>query len=341
METLLDFTERGPHPVGVRTLDLPAPSGGGRVLPTDLWYPAATGVDAWRSDAEHPFARPHRAVADAPAGDGAFPLVVFSHGNSGTRRQSTFLTTHLASWGIAVVAPDHSGNTFAEMLAIASEDERIRVHLDARERRPDDALAALDAALAGDFGACALDAGRVAVCGHSFGGWTATKLPARDARIRAVCGLAPASEPFVGRKAYLEGELPLPDGVAALLVAGLDDVLVDIDTSVRPQFERLGKASALVGIRRADHFHFCDGIELLHGLHEANPRPKATRETLPFAETIDEARMHRLTAALVTRFFHLALASPSPNPIADASALDDAYSQERLDALDAALQRLS
>ncbi len=37
---------------------------------------------------------------------GLFPLVLFSHGYSGFRDQSTYLTTHLASWGFVVAAPD-------------------------------------------------------------------------------------------------------------------------------------------------------------------------------------------------------------------------------------------
>ena len=60
----------------------------------------------------------------APADLSPCPLVVFSHGNSGLRRQSTFLTTHLASWGFVVAAPDHTGNTFEEMMQLESQEER-------------------------------------------------------------------------------------------------------------------------------------------------------------------------------------------------------------------------
>ena len=42
------------------------------------------------------------------AGDGGpFPLVLFSHGFAGYRLQSTFLTTHLASWGFVVATVEH------------------------------------------------------------------------------------------------------------------------------------------------------------------------------------------------------------------------------------------
>lgn len=338
MESLLDFTARGPHAVGLRTLELPAPDAGGRVLPTDLWYPAQAPAESeGRGSAEHPFHQPHEAWPDAPALPGPFPLLVFSHGNSGIRQQSTFLTTHLASWGIGVVAPDHTGNTFPEMANLRDDEERKQVHLDARARRPNDALAVLEAALAGRFEAGEFDASRIGAMGHSFGGWTASKLPALDERIRAVCGLAPASEAFVGRKAYADGELPFARKIPALIIAGIDDVLVDLDASVKPFFDRLDAPRALVGVEAADHFHFCDGVELLHRIHIANPRPNATRPALPFAQTLEEARMHRLLQAVVTTFFTRSLrvdATPDEtswlNPTAlrelDAAAirLDDA-----------------
>jgi hypothetical protein len=56
-------------------------------------------------------------------------------------------------------------------------------------------------------------------------------------------------------------------------------------------------------IEGSDHFHFCDGIELLHGLHEKNPRAGQARPTPPLADLIDEEEMHALLTARVTRFF--------------------------------------
>ena len=55
-----------------------------------------------------------------------------------------------------------------------------------------------------------------------------------------------------------------------MLVPALDDVLVDIDSSVWPLFSRLGAPKALVAMRGADHFHFCDGLELLHGFQRGS-----------------------------------------------------------------------
>lgn len=311
MTSLLHHAARGPWAVGIRTIDVADPEEPTRRLATDVWYPAdpdALARGPAPAAASHPLGRPHRALGGTAPARGPFPVLAFSHGNSGLRRQSTFLTTHLASHGFVVVAPDHAGNTFPEMLNL-SDERRKEVHLRIRRKRPLDLLAAVDAVLdhaCRDPGALpCLDEKRIGVLGHSFGGWTALKMPRIDPRVRAVCGLAPASEPFVGRKAFEADELPL--SVPALLVAAADDVLVDVDTSVRALFARLAAPSALLVVDRADHFHFCDGIELLHRMHLGNPRAGATRPTLPGDVLLDEARMHRLVQAAVTAFFAGAL----------------------------------
>jgi pimeloyl-ACP methyl ester carboxylesterase len=318
-------SERGPYGVGLRTLTLDDPHTPGRSFETDLWYPAAEPRNG--PQASHPFGQRHEAVEDLAARGETCPLAVFSHGNAGMRRQSTFLTTHLASWGIAVVAPDHAGNTFHEMARITDEAERISVHRSARENRPRDALAAVDAALNGAFGPIALESAHVAAIGHSFGGWTATKLPGIDPRVRTVCALAPASEAFIGRSAYRPGELPLPEAVATLVIAGIDDVLVDLDLSVRPLVARLGPNTAAVGLIDADHFHFCDGIELLHAQHESNPRPGQPRATKAYAQSLPGHRAQRAIRALTTSFCEASFSSrttPSTGPTPDGLATLDA-----------------
>lgn len=293
---------RGPHPVGVLTLEVESPAGSGRKLPVDVWFPADpahAGQDLDPGNVEaHPFGQPHHAIRDARPAKGPFPLLAFSHGNSGLRQQSTFLTTHLASLGFVVAAPDHVGNTFFEMLEL-DEARRKAMHLEMREWRPGDLVASIDAALAL---ACA-DADRIGAFGHSFGGWTALKMPAADPRVGAVCGLAPASEPFVGRKAFVAGELPFRDGLRTLLIAGRDDVLVDLETSVRPLHARLGPATRLLVVDGMDHFHFCDGIPLLHQGHFGNPRPNQPRPTRPLSELLPQERTHALLCGLVAGFF--------------------------------------
>src|SRR5215208_6220876 len=106
-----------------------------RTLVTEIWYPAAD--DSKRSAKNkysdfYPGITPeiddslkktykmnaaeidkifwNEAVRNAPVRKGRFPVVVFSHGNGGTRHQNTFWCDYLASHGYIVVSADHTGN---------------------------------------------------------------------------------------------------------------------------------------------------------------------------------------------------------------------------------------
>ncbi len=326
-----DFTARGPHSVGVQTLEilspndpLSKPGDDPRRLPCEIWYPASTlespsaagdSNTTLHEEASHPLGLPHRARLNLPPLETPCPLIGFSHGNSGLRQQSTFLMTHLASWGFVVIAPDHMGNTFSEMLALDNEDARREAHLRARAQRPHDLAAALrrmtDPAVQ-ESGLPTVDPGGIGVMGHSYGGWTALKLAGLESRVRSTCCLAPASEPFVGRRAFEAGELPLRSDVEVLVIAGEDDVLVDLESSIRPLHARLGEHAQLDVLRGADHFHFCHGIELLHKMHENNPRPNQLRPSRPLAELRNEGETHEWLNERVTRFFRANLATRQP-----------------------------
>ncbi len=318
--TCATFTSDGPHAVGVLHTSISRPDAPGRSLPTEIWYPACPPADE-PSRASHPLGLPHDAFPDLAPIDGPCPLIVFSHGNSGYRQQSSFLMTHLARAGFVVAAPDHLGNTFSEMLALEDDEARRAVHREIRRHRPADLHAVLRALLDAPPDAAdraphrhptlplpALDPTRVGSLGHSFGGWTALKLPALERRIRAVCALAPVSEPFVGRRAFEPHELPLPADVRALVIAARDDVLVDLETSLMPLFARLGPTASLEIIDDTDHFHFCDGIALLHRMHESNPRAGQRRPTRPFQELRGERETQTLLADRTLAFFSRSLA---------------------------------
>ena len=69
--------ERGPHPVGVATVELPTPRDPDRLLPLEIWYPAAE-AEGDRAPAEHPLGAPHAAVRGLAPQAGPRPLVLFS-----------------------------------------------------------------------------------------------------------------------------------------------------------------------------------------------------------------------------------------------------------------------
>ncbi|GAB4509840.1 MAG: hypothetical protein OHK0046_05560 [Anaerolineae bacterium] len=170
------FAQRGPYSVGVQdqTID-----DADRPLPVTIWYPAALGQDEEESTTYGipPINFNGQAARDsAPDTSSApYPLVIFSHGNAGTRLQSTYFTEHLASYGFIVVAVDHPGNTLLESVSLGDRfNENIAPSYAYRpqdvERVIDYArtLNAEDTQFAG-----LIDLDRIATTGHSFGGYTA------------------------------------------------------------------------------------------------------------------------------------------------------------------------
>ena len=250
------YTEAGPHPVGVITLALADGT------PVEVWYPAAEGTtgsetydlrdhipEAIRAllTADVPAGLTYPAGRDAEAAEGRFPLVLFSHGFSGVRMQSTILTTHLASWGMIVVSPEHpSRNLAAVLAALAPSDPQASVN---------DLTGALDLALAADGDATStlhehVDSGLIAAVGHSAGGGTVLRAAVADDRITGFVSLA-------------SGALGSEDGAAmptvpSFFIAGSVDAVVSPDETTRPAFAAATSPSLLWVIEGAGHNAFDD-----------------------------------------------------------------------------------
>src|SRR5205807_750564 len=149
------------------------------------------------------------AVRDAAMQPGRYPLLIYSHTSLGHRRQSTFLCTHLASHGYVVAAPDHVGNTFADLAARAasgvtlSAEQREAVLRRIIADRVPDLLFVCDAVLGEAETAEIADAKRLGVIGWSFGGWAALAVPEADGRFGAVVAMAPG-----GSRNPLPGIIP-------------------------------------------------------------------------------------------------------------------------------------
>lgn len=173
----------GPYAVGTREVTVPQP---GRELSATVWYPALDpGEDAEAGSYRYGILRLEGGALHDAAPDlqhGPYPLVVFSHGSGGFRLQSLYFVEHLASYGFVVIAADHPGNTLADTLLFGNVPGGI---VDNYAYRPLDVLAQIDfmagqAAEGGPFTGL-VDVERVAVAGHSFGGFTA--LAAAGARL--------------------------------------------------------------------------------------------------------------------------------------------------------------
>lgn len=311
---------RGPHPVGVRSAVVEDASRGDRRLEVELWYPAAdrhAGEDLspQLQDRYTIFGSQQvtqAALRDAEAAPGNFPLIVFSHGMAGHRRQSTFFCTHLASHGYLVVSPDHGGNTIADLVALV-----LRVRAEGGQPdieqllesyvfdRPRDVEAVLDALASGALSSpTGYDKTRVGVAGHSFGGFTALVSAARDERVVSVLALAPAGGNGPLASAALRNELTLDFAgrpVASLYLALERDTLLPL-SGIESLYQATPRPSVMFTLPDADHMHFCDRAEQSHEFFRSLPRYGLYGDLLAklprFAELVPEAHGHAFANAL-------------------------------------------
>jgi predicted dienelactone hydrolase len=314
---------RGGFPVGVRTLAL-EDAARARRLAVECWYPAADAhagqdlspdsQDRYRWLAALPPVA-QEAVRDAAPRAGRFRLVVFSHGFSGHRRQTTHLCTHLASHGYVVAAVDHTGNTtqdvvqqvLAARLSGAQIDPAALLEPSIAER-PRDVSFAIDRLLEGAAPGLSerIEGDAVGVAGHSFGGWTALMATGRDRRIAAALALAPAggASPLPDDPMARRLDLDWPRPVPTLFVAAEHDSILPL-AGVRALYERTRGAERLVVLENADHFHFCDRAAETHELYRASLgalpaglEAGALSRARPFAEHCSGESAYRCTRAL-------------------------------------------
>lgn len=164
------YVERGSYAAGYQVLQ----SGD---LPIKAWYPAMGDPTATLDYAvvlklpgfpPDPMTIYGDAIENAPLATGTFPVVILSHGFSLNPEWYHDLAEHLASQGFVVLAPEHSESDWFTDVVPSSAT------------RPADVSATLDYAPTSPL-ANIIDMARVAVIGHSYGGYTA--LAAGGARI--------------------------------------------------------------------------------------------------------------------------------------------------------------
>jgi dienelactone hydrolase len=194
----------------------------------------------------------------------ARPLVIYSHYAGGSRRSATFLCTHLASHGYIVAAMDHSEVVAPELIRKDGETESQRSERIANiiSSRVPDVRLLIDHLMAGRTD---VDADRIGLVGHSFGGWTVLAVAEVDPRVRAVVAMAPG-----GSSHPLPGVLPLSltfewgRDVPTLYLAAENDVPIPLEAVIE-LFDRTPASKHMFILRRADHQHFVDDVA---GEHE-------------------------------------------------------------------------
>jgi predicted dienelactone hydrolase len=136
---------------------------------------------------------------DAPVAEGRFPLVVVSHGNSGSPFVYRTITIHLARHGYVVAQLEHLGNS--------RNDNSLEGTLENLVRRPRHVRLTLDAVSRDAVLGAHVQPDNAAILGHSMGGYTAlavagglpwTKDRERvdvepDPRVRALVLMAPGT----------------------------------------------------------------------------------------------------------------------------------------------------
>ncbi|HMA47033.1 MAG TPA: lipase [Frankiaceae bacterium] len=304
----------GDFRVGRTTFALTDTARGGRTLTVDAWYPVdeadARGRPPSRYDALPGVGYPSpAALTDPPVSRrGPFPLVVFSHGSEGIRFQSPFFTETLASHGFVVAAPDHAGNTALDAAAGGELPlERLAVE------RPRDVSFVISRMLArsaagGDRFTGRIDPARVAVTGHSLGGYTALAVaggngPARpDRRVRAVVAMAPASA-LLPEASLRAVRVPL------LLLGGTLDDTTPVDPNLtRPYALVAGRPVYRLDVEAAAHYSFSDICAFAAALRAARLPEEVTGIVTDNAVSacqppaVPIATAHRLTDLVAVAF---------------------------------------
>jgi dienelactone hydrolase len=242
--------------VGVRTLEVD-----GRTV--DVWYPAEDGgtpevidLDVLLTDAfvERVGAvdlpdLPTRAVRDAEplVTRDPYPVILFSHGFGGFRDQSVDFTVHLASRGYVVIAPDHVGRRFEDVLPCLFSPALEGCDLSgmATDPGPDDLAAVkawVDALPDDDPLAAIVDPTRLGLAGHSAGGTTVGTFGTANPDVQAIYTMAMG--PTVPRDVPMRSLAGTCDGVVAF-----DDVADGVALSAHAE---------LVPVEGAGHLAFSD-----------------------------------------------------------------------------------
>jgi type 1 glutamine amidotransferase/dienelactone hydrolase len=296
-----DFAALGPYPVGVRTFVLvdesrdDAYSGGKRTLVTEVWYPAVDDARGKKATTFSEFFGKHRdaahqlvehfggkledvdarfrsiGVRGAKRREGKFPLLVFSHGNGGIRHQNVFQMDHLASHGYIVVSPDHTGNAGVTPLPEKALPYDRNGRGTSAKDRPLDVSFLITHCLAesgrgGSFFEGALDADRIGVLGHSFGGFTACKVAETDKRVKAIIPMTVA----YGKRTSVP---------CFVMLGNRDSTMKQPGNMVSRMYYQASKGPKyLLTLKRGGHFSFTDMDRIVPDFGDGIGKDKRTGE---------------------------------------------------------------
>ncbi|MDZ4707916.1 MAG: alpha/beta fold hydrolase [Saprospiraceae bacterium] len=190
--------------------------------------------------------------------EGQFPLVLISHGNSGSHLIYRSISIYLAQRGYIVAMPEHYGNN--------RRNNELANSIENLQYRPKHISLTIDQLLSDSLLGRSVLPEKIGVIGHSFGGYTALALAGGipwtrsgqqveiqpDSRVKAIVLMAPAAAYF-----YPEGSLTRVNLPILLLIAQHDEFTPKQWTSdiILKQVPDPSKVT-LKTIENAGHFSF-------------------------------------------------------------------------------------
>ncbi|WP_457438482.1 alpha/beta hydrolase family protein [Pseudomonas sp. TE3786] len=259
---------------------------------------------------------------DAPVAPGHYPLLVLSHGNSGSPLAQHDLATYLAKHGFVVLAVVHPGDNYADQSRLGT--------LSNLYGRPMQISQAITDALQDPWLEPFLDEQRIGMIGYSAGGETALivggaqpqmqllrdycqahpgdqdacrsqgelvvdrddLVPESDPRVKALMLLAPLSLMF-GKEELQDVQVPV------LMYAGDHDQLLAIETNALALTHSLPQPPDYRLLDGAGHFIFM------------SPCSAEQEQMMPMlcedAEGVDRGKIHRRMNAEAVEFFSTVL----------------------------------
>lgn len=225
-----DLAQPGKLAVGVTTVEAVDHNREDRTLPTEIWYPAK------------------KAGRDAVPLSKSYPLILMAHGFCGSRLNYEYLTTHLASQGFVVAAPDFTGETSADcdagQVTAAFDDTPADLSFVCRVLHDTSGPLRQWAAHVRGF--------PTGLVGHSLGGRAVVVAGSTDSAFSTIVGLAPAVQ---GADAAMTDVTPKR---AWMIMGGTADALVPYTGWTVPFFDGLHRPAFLVRVTNGTHGGFSD-----------------------------------------------------------------------------------